>query len=283
MRIFLVTLSLVFIYISSPSFGAIEIKAPNSQEYVPYLDTFHKALELLPTSTRPLIVTLGHSELLKQLDSLDQTPVLALLVTSANYKQTIDQFKDKVPTTHISAIYSDPNPMLQIALSKQLSSNRRILIAATHGNLPNLTSIVQPLRADVSTIIIPDDDLKPLFIAMEKYDALIAVPDSNLYNVTSIQSIITSLYRRDKYLIGYSQGMVRAGALATVSTDKEQISIQMRAIIERYFSSGELAHAAYSSEFSVFINKTLARSLGVYNVDENELKKRIINAVREQQ
>jgi len=257
--------------------AVVRFKAPEGNDYTALIDTFSLSISTIPDSPRPLVVTLGETELITQLSTSEQTPILALLINSSTYYDIIESFKLK-PHGPVTAIFSDPDPRLQIQLARALAPGKSIMIAGTAGvtNDP-LKTISEFGGQGIDLLLYAKGDIKPLIADMDRYDVLIAVPDSNIYNVSTIQSIITSLYRREKFIIGYSIGMVKAGSLASVISSKDQMALQLRFAISQYLSTGALPPPSFPTNVSVAVNKSVARSLGIVNTDEVELQKKLTN------
>ena len=109
-------------------------------------------------------------------------------------------------------------------------------------------------------------------------DVLLALPDTDIYNSATIRNVLLSSFRSGKPLIGFSPGLVNAGALAAVFSTPEQFGVQVAAMIERFSSTRTLPPPQYPKLFEVAVNKVVASSLGVdlkdARVIEAELERR---------
>jgi ABC-type uncharacterized transport system substrate-binding protein len=99
-------------------------------------------------------------------------------------------------------------------------------------------------------------------------DVLLALPEPRLYNKNTIQSVLLTSYRYRDPLVGYSQALVRAGALVALYSKPAQIGRQAGEIVVHTFNSGSLPPPQYPKYFSVSINQQVARSLGIPAPDE---------------
>lgn len=106
-------------------------------------------------------------------------------------------------------------------------------------------------------------------------DVLLALPDTEVYNTTTIRNILLASYRKNVPLIGFSQGFVRAGALAGVFSTPEQIASQSLLVIEEYAVSHTLPAAQHPVEFEVSVNEQVARSLGLNLKSATQLRSEI--------
>lgn len=94
-------------------------------------------------------------------------------------------------------------------------------------------------------------------------DVLLAMPDAEIYNTSTIRNILLATYRNKVPLIGFSPGYVKAGALCAVYSTPEQIAAQSLGIIQEYAEKHVLPAAQYAKAFEVSVNEQVARSLGI--------------------
>ncbi|HUP82311.1 MAG TPA: hypothetical protein VM260_27405, partial [Pirellula sp.] len=73
--------------------------------------------------------------------------------------------------------------------------------------------------------------------------------------------------RSNRALIGFSDSMVKAGALATTYSSTEDIVAQLNEMLVEFDASGRLPDAQFPKYFSVIVNDSVARSLNI-PVDE---------------
>jgi ABC-type uncharacterized transport system substrate-binding protein len=98
---------------------------------------------------------------------------------------------------------------------------------------------------------------------MQGSDVLLALPDVEIYNTSTIRNILLATYRSKVPLIGFSPAYVRAGALCAVFSTPAQIASQSLAIIRDYAETRALPAPQYAKEFEVSVNEQVARSLGL--------------------
>jgi putative tryptophan/tyrosine transport system substrate-binding protein len=109
-------------------------------------------------------------------------------------------------------------------------------------------------------------------------DVLLALPDAEVYNASTIRNILLETYRNRVPLIGLSAGYVKAGALCAVFSTPEQIARQSLDIIQGYVETRKLPAAQYAKEFEVSVNEQVARSLGLTIKSESKLRAEIERA-----
>lgn len=112
-------------------------------------------------------------------------------------------------------------------------------------------------------------------------DVLLTLPDPVIYNKSTIRGILLSSYRKKLPIIGFSKAYVKAGAIAAVYSEPEQISQQLADISDQFLMKGSFQKSIYYPvDFSIALNKKLAKSLGINMKTEAVIIKRIKKAER---
>jgi ABC-type uncharacterized transport system substrate-binding protein len=106
-------------------------------------------------------------------------------------------------------------------------------------------------------------------------DALLVLPDQNVYNSGTIRNILLASYRKQVPLIGISQSYVKAGALCAIYSTPIQIATQAAEVIRQFGDTGKLPPSQYPNEFEVSVNKQVARSLDLLIKDADQLRDEI--------
>lgn len=110
-------------------------------------------------------------------------------------------------------------------------------------------------------------------------NVLLTLPDPLIYNKNTIRGILLSSYRKRIPIIGFSKAYVKAGAIAAVHSKPEQISNQAASIANNFLNKGYFKQKIYQpEEFSVALNKRLAKSLDINMKSESAIIKRIKKA-----
>jgi putative tryptophan/tyrosine transport system substrate-binding protein len=117
----------------------------------------------------------------------------------------------------------------------------------------------------------------PLENVLSGAEVLLAVPDPQVFNRNTAQSLFLTSYRYRVPVLGYSRSLTRAGALLSLHSSPAQIGRQAAEWASSALNSAPLklpppAHPAY---FSISINEQVARSLGFALPPEAELEKRM--------
>ena len=166
-----------------------------------------------------------------------------------------------------TAVYAEPAPRDQLRLAALLY-RRPVRMAAILGAG---TAFLRPaLEAEKVAVLDAGggEDINRLLNQSAQTDALLALPDSAVYNTENIRNILLSTYRHKQGVIGFSGDMVKVGALATTYSDIEDIDAQVAEIASAYVAGGELAPPQFPRYFRTIVNEGVARSLDLVVGDE---------------
>lgn len=179
-----------------------------------------------------------------------------------------------------SAIYLDQPMERQVALlSAALPGTKHVgvLYTAAPAELQSLRRLLNDRNIRLHERGV--DQSHPINDALEEVlgesEVLFVLPDSDIYNASTIRNILLTSYRKQIPLVGISQAYVKAGALCAVYSTPEQIATQAHSMIERYAGSGKLPAAQHPSEFEVSVNIQVARSLDLRIKEEEKLRDEI--------
>ena len=133
-----------------------------------------------------------------------------------------------------------------------------------------LKLVAQTLESDARLI-------GPLEQVLGNADLLLAVPDPQVFNRNTAQSLFLTSYRYRVPVLGYSQSLTRAGALLSLHSSPAQIGRQAADWVSQALAVVPVrlpgpAHPAY---FDVSINAQVARSLGFILQPEAVLEKQL--------
>ena len=110
-------------------------------------------------------------------------------------------------------------------------------------------------------------------------DVLLTLPDPIVYNKNTIRGFLLLAYRNKLPIIGFSKAYVKAGAIAAIYSKPEQISKQVLSIVDGFLSNNAFEHNNYyPDDFSIALNKNIARSLGIKLASEKSIIKQIKKA-----
>jgi hypothetical protein len=212
-----------------------------------------------------------------------QSPVLAVLVPKDWYRKTGRQRLAGNEHRPVSAIYLDQPYERQARLIHLAFPNaKRVGVLVSAAQLAVSEDIGAALRAQgltlVAEVLEPGQKLiEPLEKVLSMSDLMLAVPDPEVFNRNTAQSVLLTSYRYRDPVLGYSRSLARAGALLALYSSPAQIGRQAAELIVKQMEtpSSHLPDPAHPRYFSVAVNQQVARSLGFELAPEAELERRL--------
>ncbi|MBD3668286.1 MAG: hypothetical protein HUJ16_10015 [Kangiella sp.] len=213
-----------------------------------------------------LIISLGYSPLEELLKSEYQDPVLAALITSQEWKELVSQTP---PPSSVSAIFYDPDPQRQIVLGKLLLPLSKSVGVMYSMDSPYFLEGYKPainatdLTLQTLQIKQASEVARQFPVLSQDSDFIIAQPDPVIYNSQTLPRVLLSSYRQRKVIIGYSVGLVNAGAVATTFTTPEMLVDDLRESTSKMLTQGFKRFIRHSAYWDIKYNSEVARSLGL--------------------
>lgn len=232
---------------------------------------------VLPQNT-DLIVAVGLKSAAMALNS--RIPVLNVLVSKAGFERLLHELPPQHEKGVFSAIYLDQPSKRQIDLiSAALPEAKKIglLFSAESTNITGLRKAIAEARLTLNEQAMESAEslYRDLHSLLQRSDVLLAVPDMQIYNASTMRNILLETYRSGIPVVGFSPAYVRAGALCAVFSTPEQIATQAAFQIIQFAETGHLPAPQYPSEFEVVVNQQVARSLGLQIKDTASLSRQI--------
>ncbi len=217
-----------------------------------------------------LIVTIGGEALRKTLAINPSQPMLATLLTRQSYERALSDFPSL--SRRISAVFLDQPPARQALLIRQLLPEAKRVGLLVGGDTRLQVMRFQQamasrgLRLEYEEIENEATLLSALNSLILRADLLLAIPDTTIYNRTTLKPLLITTLRNQKVIIGFSESMVNAGALAAIHTTPAQAAKQVAQLI---ISQGTTLPAPQSANtFTLSVNHSVAQSLGIKLPDE---------------
>lgn len=228
------------------------------------------------------VVTLGPNAFSVVRQESDQSPILALLVDQT----FIGHYTDR-SDPNISAIFYDA-PLLRQALVGRviLPHATRVAVLAQPDQVSRYEKLFDDLRqfdleGKVFVVGSNDNLISTLVRALNYGDFLLAAPDDRIYNPRTIKHILLTAYRRNRLVIGPSQGYVKAGALASTYTPLTSLAENAAHYLRQFDKQGHFPPASYPESFAVEINRQVARSLNIPVPPADQLKEQLLERLNE--
>lgn len=302
----LVLLSAASLLLCAPSWatGVLVLMSDNSPPYQEVAEGFRAQLQharpadkvVIETSLEHaesavsanprLLVSVGMKATRAALALNTRMPILAVLVPKDGF--------DALPLPanearrSMSAIYLDQPYSRQLAMIRMaFPERRRIGVLLREQNRQKLEALLASARLQkiqVTGELIPNasEIIPALEHLLGASDMLLMLPDALLYNKNDIQGVLLTSYRYHAPLIGYSQALVRAGAIMALYSKPQQIGYHAAEVALRYLDTGDLPAPQYPKYFTVSINRQVARSLNISVPDEIELQTALQRREQEQ-
>jgi len=247
---------------------------------------FHKNIsesisELHNADINPdFIITVGTLAMRKTIEIDISAPVIFSLIPAASYQHNIQKNNHCRTKGRCSAVYLEQPIDRQFSIIKKgLPGIQRlgIILGSTSAALrDSINRAGEKYQIDVrikqagknDNIIMLTDSLS------KTTEALLAIPDPDIYNRRTAKGILINTYKYRIPFIAYSHGFVRAGALFSIYSTPEQIARQTGMMLIRATLSpvNKLPLPEYPDSFKVEINPAVMRSLrDIINFDDSIL------------
>lgn len=208
------------------------------------------------------------ARVLRDLINLEHgAPILGVLLSKAAYLSTVTG-EAQISQNSITAIFADPDPVVQLKLVRLLfPKNASVGVLLGPETWPLASDIEQASRAQgIELRVEKITEREHIFDALNRIShaqAVLAIPDSHIYNKETLRNILITTYRHGQALIGYSPGMVRAGAMATTTCDIAELVEESSQVIAVYFRGKRLLPPNYCKGYDLIINDQVSASLDV--------------------
>lgn len=203
-------------------------------------------------------------------------PTLNTLLTRRSFEQLATHYDSPR-----SVVFVEQSLERQLRLIKSTLPQRdrlTVLLGSDTGNhRVEFSRLSQQLGVEMQFVTVAEDgDIDRLFADGVLADGtLLLLPDPQVVNRRTVKPLVLGSYRQGIALVGYSEALVKAGALMAVHSPPDALAAEMVAAAKNYMASGVLPSPRYASGFEVSVNYQLARALKISLPSESELKKRL--------
>ena len=201
----------------------------------------------------------------------------ATLMLQVSRVQAHERLNQQQPQ-HLTFLWSDPPIARQIILLKTLLPGlKNIGVFYSNHSAFLLEEIELAMQAENLTLYKyywPNSyNARSLTLLLNKTDALLGIDDAQIYNPTTIKSILISSYARKQTLIGPTAAFIKAGSLASTYSDKSDWLKALQTLLQ--IPTNRWPQSLYPSEFKVLINQQVARSLGIQSQHSTESSEQV--------
>jgi putative tryptophan/tyrosine transport system substrate-binding protein len=230
-----------------------------------------------------LVIALGVKALEASAKLKYTTPVLGVFIPMPAFNSLL--VKSKRDLGNFSAIVLDQPFSRQFSLIKNIlpeSKKIGVLLGPTSSQYADLikeSGEENGISVTDGNVYLGTDLIPRLKETLAASDALLAIPDSLIYNRETAQPILLTSYRQHKPVFGYSQSYVRAGALAAVYSSSKQFAKQAAEIAQISQQAPSLLPPPQAPKyFSIMVNYQVARSLNITLKSDEEIYQKVLAA-----
>jgi putative ABC transport system substrate-binding protein len=220
-------------------------------------------------SRASLLVTVGVKAAELVASRGGKTPLLAVLVTEDWYQ---NQGSARLVTNarEIGVVVLEQPLSRQLLLIKRAFPDAsKVGVVVGRKNASFLEELQTAARSQDLTLVGAVAESESTLVTtlgqvLREADLLLAVPDPEVLNRNTVQSVLITTYRYRDPLVGYSKALSRAGALISLYSTPAQIGRQTGEIASRALNGGpRLSGLMWPKYFSITVNDNVARSLGI--------------------
>ena len=224
-----------------------------------------------------LIVTIG-SRAMKQYWHIN-TPRLYAFVTFNTFSQLYTT--QPIANDHYGIIFLDQPLDRQLDLARKIIPEARVglLLSSQSTSAASAYLSSQVLAADNNIVVSYVDEKEQLVdqakLLLNDVDILLATPDAAVWQPSSAKWLLYLAYQQGKPVVGFSEALTRAGTIASVYSEPEQIGRQIAEAIKA-FSEGRVDWQKNTGPkyYQHSVNESIANSLGISDAILNAIKEK---------
>lgn len=223
------------------------------------------------------VITLGEKGLRIVMSGKGKSSVIAAFISSDSFNRVVAEFPQN--TRAITAVYSDPDPMRQLALAVTLYGENVVVGFLTSDLDSNLSKRYQEAATQlgIKTRFQEVDDeysVKRVFGTLRNTRVIVLAKDKELLERVSLEKFLYLAYDINNVgVIGYSSGLVKNGALGTTYASIDDTAKSISEIMGEDIDGKQAPKPEYSKTFSIALNKYVMRSLLIPETDEGMVEK----------
>lgn len=224
-------------------------------------------IEALASAPGGIFVAIGPASLKAALAADLARPLVSLFTSNEAYTRLLGQTPKGRSRPLTTGIFAEASPADQMRLIRQLYLQPvlvGVLLSPGTAHLEaDITSAARSADLDVLVQMVgPEDTAARTLSRLAGIRVLLAIPDQALYTSETLRAVLETGYRHNVATIGFSPGLVSAGALAAAYASIDDVVRHFRHWIEP-LAAGRVPKAQYPLYWRVSINDRVATSLNV--------------------
>ena len=220
-----------------------------------------------------LIVTIGVAAAARLRGQVGSAAEMNMFLPRAAYQQ-LHKGNSGAP----AAIFLDQPIERQLALARVLQPNAKragmLRAATTEQSSADLkgTALRFGFELYFAPITGDGDAAEAIDQVLASSDLIIATFDREAYKPATMKWLLYLAFQQQRPIIGFSQALLRAGAVATVYSTTEQIAAHAAELVRDWLNTGKMPSGShYPRYYDIGLNAPVAKMLNVTPVDEAEL------------
>lgn len=237
-----------------------------------------ESLQGVPAGT-DVIVAVGGEALRKVLAQGAAVPIVATLLPRQVYERALADFTSS--GRRITAVLLDQPPARQVAFLRHLLPEHKRIGMLWSGETRQLAARFQAVVSQYRGLRLESEEvdadhpwLNTLGTLLSRADVLLANPDSKIYNRANIKPLLITSLRTQKPVVGFSESMVQAGALAALYSTPQQIARQTAGVVNNLGPA--LPPPASPLQFTLSVNYSVASAFDLKLPEEPHLLKAML-------
>lgn len=211
-------------------------------------------------------VTLGATAFQQVLAVDPKAQVIAALIPKSGFDRTLKELGKK-PVGPVTGLLLDQPVTRQMDLLKLVfPAVKRVGVLLGPESGLQRAALQQAAKARglelVSGMVTSDETLSTAVNAVVgDAQALLALPDSQVFSSTTISKILLAAYRANVPMLAFSPAYVKAGAVLSLHTTPAQMESQLVELVRGSLQGRTLPSTQYPTSFVITVNPYVARSM----------------------
>lgn len=227
-----------------------------------------------------IIVTVGVKAAELVAERGGRTPILSVLVTEDWYREEGRALLMGGGRNASALVLDQPFSRQFKLINLAFPSAKKVGVVVGKGNVRVIPELEREASAHHLTVISAMAESESKLVAtlgqvLSDADLLLAVPDPEVLNRNTIQTVLMTTYRYRDPVLGYSKSLSRAGALVSLHSSPRQIGRQAGEMAVVALNGGKLSGLHWPKYFSVLVNSHVARSLSINMPTEESLSQQL--------
>lgn len=229
-----------------------------------------------------LAIAIGPQMLSHVLSQSSARQVIAVMLTRASLDEIVAGQTARAGREVYAIVLNQPMARYLNLVRLALPQRQRIGVLlsqnqVTAGQLKALEKLATEKDMSISAAWVSEEStfILQLNRLLSQSDVLLALPDARVHNRNTVQPLLLTTYRAGVPVVAYSEAYKQAGALVSLYSTPGQL-VRQTAELAWNLSQGRTApHVQAPRDFSVGVNDTVARSLGLTIPSAEILRERL--------